>query len=122
MLSKDGDVDSDQAYAKSEHMGDSENGYAADDGRNGNHIALDNAENPLQLLALASAIPNPCPGHDASTSATTSSQTLQQSYAKQNSDVESFFRPLHSNLDNDVDMDPIEVGLVSVEEATTLFS
>lgn len=88
-------------------------------------LAVDDAENPLQLLARASnlhlspesshgqspitAVPHP----PASTAADELDPEMRQ--------VEFFFGTTHFNVDRGEDYDPVELGLVTEEEAEMLF-
>ncbi|KAI1851538.1 hypothetical protein JX265_012380 [Neoarthrinium moseri] len=85
----------------------------------GDQLSLDDAENPLQLLArtseLLSAIqpraPNGVPGHTAF------------KYASRNdNDLQKFFGPYQPRLDVGDDLDPVELGLITLAEAEALFS
>jgi hypothetical protein len=89
-------------------------------------IALDGAENPLQLLANASehvrvdeawemfagASPNP----GASNASTNKTPTLDDI------DVDAFFGRVRPRLDITRNLDPIELGLVTVSDAEILFA
>lgn len=86
----------------------------------GDHLSLDDAENPLQLLArtseLLSAIhprvaANGPPGYLASKTGVRSDYDLQK-----------FFGPYQPRLDIGEDLDPIELGLITLAEAEALFS
>lgn len=83
-------------------------------------LSLDDAENPLQLLArtseLLSAIhprapPNAPPGYLGSKPAQRSDYDLQK-----------FFGPHQPRLDVGEELDPIELGLITLAEAEALFS
>ncbi|KAF7561327.1 hypothetical protein G7046_g2817 [Stylonectria norvegica] len=87
--------------------------------RSGESLAIDDAENPLQLLARASYIqPSPDARHGHS--------PLQQIYKthtprEPEGDIQAFFAPSHASLDIGKDADPISLGLVTQEEASSLF-
>lgn len=106
-----------------------------DDGRDGNgprsmpgfsqrpEDAIDDAENPLQLLARASYFqPSESrqrqspqqPRHHATTEGTIS--------RPESPGLQDFFTSAHVNLDIGEDIDPISLGLVTEEEAESLFS
>lgn len=79
------------------------------------HFSVDDAENPLQLLARASDLSAP---------------TKQTSYlspprfpgAAGDQQLKDFFGPFRPSLDIGTEIDPIELGLVTEEEASILFS
>lgn len=87
-------------------------------------LTVDDAENPLQLLARASNLqlsPTPSgagtsPGHPAR-------RNRRQKVANDGgkSDIESFFTGVRVNLDVGEDIDPIDMGLVTEAEADELF-
>ncbi|KAL2816756.1 hypothetical protein BJX63DRAFT_135355 [Aspergillus granulosus] len=93
------------------------------DSNSGESLALDDAENPLQLLARASdlqlspndvreppmAPPNLVTGSPVAVGANVTP-------------AKSFFVPVRANLDVGLDMDPIEIGLVTLQEAESLFA
>jgi len=87
-------------------------------------LAVDDAENPLQLLARASDLHvSPKLGNDHAVREATPHQKARHS--KQNdkiSEVEKFFKLSQFSLDTGPDLDPIELGLMSVEEADSLFN
>ncbi|KAL2072886.1 hypothetical protein VTL71DRAFT_12229 [Oculimacula yallundae] len=79
------------------------------------NLSVDDAENPLQLLARASDLSAP------------SNQTSYLSPprfpgAVGDQQLRDFFGPFRPSLDVGVDIDPIELGLVTEEEATILFT
>ncbi|KAJ5550741.1 hypothetical protein N7535_001316 [Penicillium sp. DV-2018c] len=87
-------------------------------------LNLDDAENPLQLLARASDLQlsptevrhvprSPLPGILAG---------FPQSTIPGESSARSFFIPTRANLDVGPDIDPVDLGLVTFEEAESLFS
>lgn len=85
------------------------------------NYAVDDAENPLQLLARASDLS--IPSHQAYpiniVSAATRPPRLDMEQAQ---DLQSFFGPFRPNLDIGEDIDPIAMGLVTIEEAEMLFT
>ncbi|KAL4749495.1 hypothetical protein BDW72DRAFT_133720 [Aspergillus terricola var. indicus] len=90
-------------------------------------LALDDAENPLQLLARASDLqlsPNDVRGTatwpllTTPQPATGVSVVLQDNVAA----AKSFFVPVRASLDIGPDMDPIDIGLVTLPEAESLFT
>ncbi|RDW83996.1 uncharacterized protein DSM5745_04322 [Aspergillus mulundensis] len=97
------------------------------DSNSGESLALDDAENPLQLLARASDLqlsPN-----DARDTATWPSFATPQPASGLSMAAESnatatkpFFVPVRASLDIGPDMDPIDVGLVTLPEAESLFT
>lgn len=84
-------------------------------------IALDNADNPLQLLAMVSAMPGQSP---ASAVAPSPAVATSQTHAvdSEDSELQSFFGSLSPVLDNSPDIDAVELGLVTEEEAESLFN
>jgi len=87
-------------------------------------LAVDDAENPLQLLARASDLHvSPKSGNEHVAREVTPHQRARHS--KQNdriSEVEKFFKLSQFSLDIGPDLDPIELGLLSLEEADSLFN
>ncbi|KAK4940626.1 hypothetical protein LTR10_019256 [Elasticomyces elasticus] len=92
-------------------------------GEKPDELALNNADNPLQLLAMASVLPGQSPSTNMSTSPAViaSHQTTSDNHLA-DADIQQFFGLLMSNLDNSPDLDPIELGLVTAEEADSLFT
>jgi hypothetical protein len=86
------------------------------------NFAVDDAENPLQLLARASDLSVPS-GHTPYAAAILSSVSLppRTEFGKDH-DLQSFFGPFRPSLDLGEDIDPIDMGLVSVEETDVLFN
>lgn len=88
-------------------------------------LAVDDAENPLQLLARASNLHlSPESSHGQSPGTAISHPTT--SIAPDENDpemrkVEAFFGTTNFNVDRGEDYDPIEIGLVTEEEAEMLF-
>ena len=93
----------------------------ADDG-----YALEDAENPLQLLARASDLPispdHLLPAPDHSTPAAVTSHPEQTRALNENQDLKIFFGPLTPHLDVGEDIDPIDMGFVTSSETDVLFS
>jgi hypothetical protein len=87
------------------------------------NYALDDAENPLQLLAKASDLITPSvpPPHSSSIASSTVSQPIRQDLHRKD-DLQAFFGPFRPSLDIGEDVDPIDLGLVSLEEADDLFN
>lgn len=92
-------------------------------------LALDDAENPLQLLARASDLRLATPQGSEQTSfpnASTPSIRNQDTEKLDKSDVHNYFLPMKAYYDigpeNGFDTDPIDLGLVTYEEAATLLN
>lgn len=84
-------------------------------------LAIDDAENPLQLLARASYIqPSPDSRHGSSPQVPLMAVASPQQ--KSEDDIQAFFAPASVHLDVGEDVDPVSLGLVSDEEAESLFS
>ncbi|KAL4868947.1 hypothetical protein BDV12DRAFT_89991 [Aspergillus spectabilis] len=93
----------------------------------GENLALDDAENPLQLLARASDLQ--LSPKDIRDTATWPSLASPQPATGPSVSVESnapaaksFFVPVRATLDVGPDLDPIEIGLVTLPEAESLFT
>lgn len=92
------------------------------------NLSLDDAENPLQLLARASNLQlSPSgPRNNISKSSLPSSscaKVMQNDIQRDDTEqTRSFFVPVKANLDIGLDIDPIEIGLVTFDEAESLFS
>ncbi|KAL2268452.1 hypothetical protein VTJ83DRAFT_3298 [Remersonia thermophila] len=86
-------------------------------------LAVDDAENPLQLLARASDLHvSPKPGVDhMAAEAAAHARSRQGRPGDRISEVERFFKLSQFNLDIGPDLDPISLGLLTPEEAETLF-
>lgn len=82
-------------------------------------FAVDDAENPLQLLARASDLTGP--PSQGSTRFLRPLGTLSPTREREQ-DLNSFFGPFRSSLDIGELLDPVERGLVTMEEATILFA
>ncbi|KAJ4014118.1 hypothetical protein NW766_006370 [Fusarium irregulare] len=81
-------------------------------------LAIDDAENPLQLLARASYIqPSPESRHGNSPLQAHTASTTGQT----EDEIQAFFAPAQAHLDVGSDVDPVTLGLVSEDEADKLF-
>lgn len=81
-------------------------------------LAVENADNPLQLLAVASTLP------DHSPSAMFSTPQGQQPVCNTDiaeEDLDSFFECMQPKREQTAESDPIEMGLVDEAEAKSLF-
>ncbi|KEF52777.1 uncharacterized protein A1O9_11194 [Exophiala aquamarina CBS 119918] len=87
-------------------------------------LALNHADNPLQLLAMASGLPGQSPSTNMSTSPAGPAFASHQGSDVNATDVDltQFFGSLQPSLDNSADLDPINMGLVTPEEAEMLFN
>ena len=87
-------------------------------------LAVDDAENPLQLLARASDLHvSPKSGADhAAAEAMSHKRARQNNPNERISEVEKFFKLSQFSLDTGPDLDPIHLGLLTGEEADTLFT
>jgi hypothetical protein len=87
-------------------------------------LALDDAENPLQLLARASDLQLlPPSGQNNANSPLPLSSSGATTYSSHSSRAtDSFFVPIKASLDVGPDLDPVDLGLVTFEEASMLFN
>jgi hypothetical protein len=91
------------------------------------NYSVDDAENPLQLLARASdlSVP-PQQSHSFNGSfnvVPTTNQPSNHGFGQdQDQELQSFFGPFRPSLDIDDESDPVNVGLVTLDEADMLFS
>ncbi|KAL3703027.1 hypothetical protein TMatcc_010214 [Talaromyces marneffei ATCC 18224] len=88
-------------------------------------LSLDDAENPLQLLARASdlqLIPPAIAQHHASNSPNSLSSpgTVYMSHSVRA--IDSFFVPIKASLDVGPELDPVDLGLITFEDANNLFA
>lgn len=81
-------------------------------------ITVENADNPLQLLAAASELPDEprTAGMPATFAATPISVA-----SVEDDELIQYFSMMQPKLDNSPDIDPIEMGLVTEIEAKSLF-
>ncbi|KAK3486731.1 uncharacterized protein B0T23DRAFT_324455 [Neurospora hispaniola] len=87
-------------------------------------LAVDDAENPLQLLARASDLHvSPKPVGELSTAemAHSHQHPRQKKQTEKLSEVEKFFKFTQFSLDCGPELDPIDLGLLTTEEAESLF-
>lgn len=88
-------------------------------------LAVDDAENPLQLLARASNLHlSPESSHGQSPATATShppANGVADDIDPQIMQVEAFFGTTHFNVDQGEEYDPIDLGLATEEEAEMLF-
>ncbi|EMR72893.1 putative zn 2cys6 transcription factor protein [Eutypa lata UCREL1] len=84
------------------------------------HLNLDDAENPLQLLARTSELLSSIEPQQPL--AATSSRNSQKPGSGRNNDLQRFFGSFQPRLDVGEDLDPIELGLLTPAEAEALFS
>ncbi|KAL4959199.1 uncharacterized protein BDV14DRAFT_207048 [Aspergillus stella-maris] len=118
-FSEDQDQDQDPDHHESLHF--------PRDSNSGESLALDDAENPLQLLARASDLQlSPNDVRDtvtwpslATPQPATGPSPREDSNA---SAAKSFFVPVRATRDVGPDLDPIEIGLVTSPEAENLFT
>lgn len=89
-------------------------------------LALDDAENPLQLLARASDLQLPPAGvHRLPKTPPVLAVPPAQPVESAASDpfaAKSFFVPARAHLDIGPDLDPVDLGLVTFDEAESLFT
>lgn len=86
-------------------------------------LALDDAENPLQLLARASDLQlSPTGVHHVAKSPLRSEVPLPQESSELGMSAKSFFVPARAHLDVGSELDPVDLGLVTFDEAESLFS
>jgi hypothetical protein len=93
-------------------------------GEKPDELALNNADNPLQLLAMASVLPGQSPSTGLSTSPAGGPLPpgTNEPNAGDDAELQQFFGSLMPRLDNSSDLDPIHLGLVTQEEADSLFT
>ncbi|RYP76658.1 hypothetical protein DL770_007197 [Monosporascus sp. CRB-9-2] len=84
------------------------------------HLNLDDAENPLQLLARTSELLSSIEPQQPLV--TTSASNSQKPGSARRNDLQRFFGSFQPRLDVGEDLDPIELGLLTLAEAETLFA
>ncbi|KAI1371430.1 hypothetical protein F4677DRAFT_310951 [Hypoxylon crocopeplum] len=87
-------------------------------------LSLDDAENPLQLLARTSELLSSItPQTQGTGAARLPSKSLpNRSAVGESDDLQKFFGRFQARLDVGEDLDPIELGLITLAEAEALFS
>ncbi|RFU26097.1 hypothetical protein B7463_g10243, partial [Scytalidium lignicola] len=86
-------------------------------------FAFDDAENPLQLLARASDLSLPRnPLSSTSNSILTAIPPTSATYTAKDETLRTFFGPFRPRLDIGEDIDPVEMGYITLEEADVLFT
>ncbi|KAH7066755.1 hypothetical protein BKA63DRAFT_537211 [Paraphoma chrysanthemicola] len=90
------------------------NGTSSDD-----QLAIEGVENPLQLLARASDLRIASP-QNVETNMSTPGSRFNGSEGGASGDMHPFFMPMKASIDQGPGLDPIDVGLVTLEEAETL--
>ncbi|KXH50860.1 hypothetical protein CSAL01_12015 [Colletotrichum salicis] len=88
-------------------------------------LAIDDAENPLQLLARASNLqlsPKPISGLSPKQPGPRAGRKKQVEQPDEDLEIQSFFTSVRVNFDVGDDIDPISMGLVTEEEAESLFA
>ncbi|KAK1713876.1 hypothetical protein BDP67DRAFT_36631 [Colletotrichum lupini] len=88
-------------------------------------LAIDDAENPLQLLARASNLqlsPKPISGLSPKQPGPRAGRKKQVEQPDEDLEIQSFFTSVRVNFDVGDDIDPITMGLVTEEEAESLFA
>ncbi|KAI0007663.1 hypothetical protein F4779DRAFT_628969 [Xylariaceae sp. FL0662B] len=88
-------------------------------------LSLDDAENPLQLLARTSELLSsiaPQANGSGTAARAPSKSNYNRSVSREGDDLQKFFGRFQPRLDVGDDLDPIEQGLVSLPEAEALFS
>lgn len=88
-------------------------------GSSDDQLAVEDVENPLQLLARASDLRITSPlDNTISTPGSKMNGSEHSAYL----DVHQFFLPMKANIDQGQGYDPIDIGLVSEAEANTLLA
>lgn len=94
-------------------------GMSAQGGTDDN-LPLDDAENPLQLLARASDLTEP--SYQLPTAPNVHSQVYIPSMPAREDTLRMFFGPFRPHLDVGEDIDPVDMGFVTLEEVDILFT
>lgn len=85
-------------------------------------VTVSNANNPLQLLAIASAIPESTVGDLSPELSHGISPSTTAAATGDDDETRDFFSPMTSKLDVGKDLDPQDLGLVSDQEVESLFN
>jgi len=83
-------------------------------------FAVDDAENPLQLLARASDLS--APSNQTPYTLPTPLSGPRNPLTGRDQKLRDFFGPFRPSLDVEPDIDPMDMGLVTEEEAAVLFT
>lgn len=86
------------------------------------NFAVDDVENPLQLLARASDLSVASSQAPYATNILSSVTLPPRDDFGRDHDLQTFFGPIRPSLDLGEDIDPVEMGLVTVEETDILFN
>jgi len=86
----------------------------------GDNLAVDDVENPLQLLARASDLSSLEPSWSTYSPSSLTLPSLQG--LDHGQDVQEFFGPFRPKLDVGEHLDPVDLGLVTIEECDMLFN
>lgn len=85
-------------------------------------LTVDDAENPLQLLARASNLQlSPTPGGPSPGQVAKANRKKQSDRLDEDTEIQSFFTSVRVNLDVGDDIDPIHMGLTTEAETEELF-
>lgn len=87
-------------------------------GSSDDQLAVEDVENPLQLLARASDLRIVSPDNHVQTPGGKFNGSEHSAYL----DVHQFFLPMKAKLDQGAGYDPVNIGLVTKEEAKTLIT
>lgn len=90
-------------------------------GSSDDQLAVEDAENPLQLLARASDLRITSP-HILENNISSPASKMNGSEQSAFLDVHQFFLPMKASLDQGQGYDPIDIGLVTKDEAKTLLA
>ena len=85
-------------------------------------MAVDDAENPLQLLARASYLQDSPDSRNGKSPLSMRAAASRDKRHEGDQSLYAFFAPARARLDIGDEVDPVALGLVSDEEASTLFS
>lgn len=85
-------------------------------------LNLDDAENPLQLLARTSELLSTIAPHLPGSALASLHKRFSGRPSASDSHLQTFFGGFNGRLDVGDDLDPIELGLVTLAEAEALFS
>lgn len=85
-------------------------------------LAIDDAENPLQLLARASYFHPPSDRRSRRHSPQNPRQHDASKQDPESTKVQQFFSQAKVKLDIGEDLDPVDLGLVTMDEAESLFN